>query len=44
MYFMKRLNYNCSDEEYKRKLKEHILMNDISHLYGGTWYLRLIKN
>ena len=20
----------------KQKLKEHILMNDISHLYGGT--------
>ena len=35
-YFMNRLNYNCSDGVYKQKLKEHILMNDISHLYGGT--------
>ena len=35
-YFMNRLNYNCSDAVYKQKLKEHILMNDISHLYGGT--------
>ena len=35
-YFMNRLNYNCSDGVYKQKLKEHVLMNDISHLYGGT--------
>ena len=35
-YFMNRLNYNCSDGVYKQKLKEYILMNDISHLYGGT--------
>ena len=33
---MNRLNYNCSDGVHKQKLKEHILMNDISHLYGGT--------
>ena len=33
---MNRLNYNCSDGVYKQKLNEHILMNDISHLYGGT--------
>ena len=36
-YFMNRLNYNCSDGVYKPTIKEHILMNDISHLYGGTW-------
>ena len=35
-YFMNHLNYNCSDGVYKQKLKEHILMNDISHLYGAT--------
>ena len=33
---MNRLNYNCSDGVYKQKLKEHIVMNDISHLYGGA--------
>ena len=36
MHFMNHLNYNCSDGEYKRKLKEHISMNDISHLYGSS--------
>ena len=35
-YFMNRLNYNCSDGVYKQKLKEHILMNDISQLHGST--------
>ena len=38
-YFMNRLNYNHYDGVYKPKIKEHFLMNDISHLYGGTWYL-----
>ena len=32
-YFMNRLNYNCSDGVNRQKVKEHILMNDISHLY-----------
>ena len=35
-YFKNRLNYNCSDGVYKQKLKEHILMNDISHFYDAT--------
>ena len=42
-YLMNRLNHNCSDGVYKQKnLKEHILKNDISHLYGGTQH-RSIK-
>ena len=32
-YFINRLNYNCYDGKYKKKLKEYILAM-ILHLYG----------
>ena len=28
------MNHNSSDGAYKQNLKEHILANDITHLYG----------
>ena len=40
---MNRLNFNWSDGIYKHKLKEQILMNDISHLYGGTQWLSTLN-
>ena len=32
-YFINRLNYNCSDGEYKKNLKEYILANDITFVW-----------